>query len=533
MDWAGSFRQIIHGLMHHFRATHEDLLDFFTDAPVGLHFQAGDGTILRANHALAQLLGYSTEELVGMNFSQFYAETGAATPHLEALRSGDVLNSVQVGLRARDGLPRHVLVSASARRRAGEFVYARCFTREIPALRSAMEALERADARKSAILDASLDAIITMDSDGRVQDFNRAAERIFGYSRDQAINRRLSELMIPPHLRAAHEDGLRRFLETGIGPVIGRRIEVNAIRAGGQEFPVELSIAVVQGPPTMFTATLRDISERIAAERKLQDTLQALQRSEADLREADRRKDEFIATLAHELRNPLAPVRTAAEILARRDLAPKNVDSAVDVIRRQVGVMARLLDDLLDVARIAQGKLELRRQAVSVSDVIQLAVQTSEPSRTAKAQHLELAVHTADDLQLVVDPIRIAQVLTNLLNNASKYSDPGQVMTLSTCLREDSVLFEIEDKGIGFKPADAHLLFGLFTQLPAAAGRAQGGLGVGLALSRSVMQLHGGTLQAHSAGLGQGATFTATLPRRQPESPRATAMGAPSGSAPG
>ncbi|TFZ00972.1 PAS domain S-box protein [Ramlibacter henchirensis] len=498
--------------MHQPQATRDDLSDFFDNAPVGLHFQTEDGRIRQSNHALAELLGSTREQLAGQSFTAFYADSVLAADHLERLRKGEDLNSAEVTLRSREGAERHVLVSASVLRNDGRFIHARVFTREIPALRRAIDALAQADARKAAILDASLDAIITMDAEGRLLDFNRAAESIFGYRRHEAIDRRLSELIIPPRLRAAHEAGLRRFLDSGIGPVIGRRIEVEAMRADGQEFPVELSIAVVHGAPPMFTATLRDVTERLRAERELQEALQALQQSESALRAADRRKDEFIATLAHELRNPLSPVRTAAEILARRGLRPEKIDLAVDVIRRQVSVMSRLLDDLLDVARVARGKVELRKELIAVGDVLRLAMQTAQSMLDAKSQRLELQSHVDLDLRLSADPVRLAQVLVNLLTNASKYSDPGQVITLRCCSTGESVLFEVEDRGIGFSSAEAERLFSLFTQLPGSAGRAQGGLGVGLALARSLMQLHGGTLQAHSRGPGQGATFRATLP---------------------
>ena len=494
------------------RATHDDLSDLVDNAPVGIHLQGEDGSIRHANRALAYLLGCTREQLTDKSFTDFYSDMALAADHLERLRAGEVINSAEVTLVSFGGATLDVLVSASALCNDGRFIHARVFTREIPALRHAMNALAQADARKAAILDASLDAIITMDADGRLLDFNRAAESIFGYRRQDAINCRLSELIIPPRLRAAHEAGLRRFLDCGIGPVIGRRIEVDAMRADGQEFPVELSIAVVQGAPPMFTATLRDITRRLTAERELQDALRALQQSESALREADRRKDEFITTLAHELRNPLAPVRTAAEILARRKFLPERTDFAIDVIQRQVAVMSRLLDDLLDVARIARGKLELRKESVVTGDVLRLATQTSQPMLDAKSQRLELQSHMNLDSRLWADPVRLAQVLVNLLNNASKYSDPAQVITLRCSSNAGSVIFEVEDRGIGFTSAQAEHLFDQFTQLPGSAGRAQGGLGVGLAIARSLMQLHGGTLEARSLGPGLGATFKATLP---------------------
>lgn len=488
------------------------LRDFFDNAPVGLHWQLSDGTIQAANFALASLLGYARDELVGANFFDFHADPAMAVDLQDRLARGETIHSQKVVLRTSDGSPRDVLYSASALWENGRFVRARCFTRSIPLLAHAMQALADADARKAAILEASLDAIITMDAEGRLADFNQAAERIFGYSRQQAVGQKLSTLLIPPRLRQAHELGLRRYFETGTGPVLGQRVEIDAMRASGEEFPIELSIAVVHGEPPMFTATLRDITQRKQAERALQETLAALQRSETALRDADRRKDEFIATLAHELRNPLAPVRTAAEILGRRGIGPERALQAADIIRRQVSVMARLLDDLLDIARVTKGKLELRRLPTRVLETVRLACDTVRPALERRQQHLRTDLRLPESLAASMDHVRISQVLSNLLTNASKYSDPGRTVTLRALLRDDALVFEVQDEGIGFRPELAAKLFDMFSQLPESNGRHQGGLGIGLALSLELVRLHGGTLEAFSAGPGRGATFTVTLP---------------------
>lgn len=490
----------------------EVLHDFFDNAPVGLHWHSREGTIQAANRALGALLGCDAHELVGANFLQFHADQKVARELQDRLLAGETINSHKLVLRGRGGGERHVLYSASALWQSGEFVRARCFTRDIPLLAEAMQALAEADARKAAILDASLDAIVTMNAEGRVVDFNHAAERIFGYSRTQALGQSLGRLLIPPRLREAHETGLQRYLATGHGPVLGKRVEIEAMRSTGEEFPVELSIAVVQGDPPMFTATLRDIGERRQAEQALRDTLGALQRSEAALKEADSRKDAFIATLAHELRNPLAPVRTAAEILARPNVGPERTMRSVDIIQRQVSVMARLLDDLLDIARVTRGKLELRRQPTRILDTVDLACDTVRPMLEARQQRLHRDLRIPEHLVVSIDPVRISQVLSNLLANASKYSDPNRNVWLRGMVRDQDLVFEVQDEGIGFRPELAQELFDMFTQLPESAGRAQGGLGIGLSLALELVRLHGGTLQAFSAGPGQGATFSVTLP---------------------
>lgn len=486
--------------------------DFFVHAPVALHWQDEQGIIRKANSALDRLLDLAEPGAAGRNFFAFFDDPALAEVLRQRLAAGETLNSIEVVLRSQAGGVHHVLVSGSVLMRNGSFVHARVFTRDIPHVRKVVEALREANARKAAILDASLDAIITMDSAGNLLDFNPAAEAIFGYTREEAFGRRLSELIIPARLRSAHEEGLRRFLAAGEGPVLGRRIEIDALHSSGREFPVELSISLVRGAAPVFTATLRDITKRREAERELKAALQALRESEAALQEADRRKDEFIATLAHELRNPLAPVRTAAQVLGRVGNDEKRTRWAAEMIGRQVAVMARLLDDLLDTARVRLGKLELRKERVLVHDVLQLAIETARPLIDEKQQSLTLQFKADAALELDLDPVRFGQVVTNLLTNASKYSDRGAEIMLSTDVSDTEFVCEVADQGIGFRPEVAENIFALFSQLPEGTSRAQGGLGVGLALARALVQLHGGKLQASSAGPGRGSVFRVRLP---------------------
>ncbi len=228
------------------------------------------------------------------------------------------------------------------------------------------------------------------------------------------------------------------------------------------------------------------------------------------LEEANRRKDEFLATLAHELRNPLAPIRQAA-MVAKATSDPARQGWAMNIIERQVGHMALLLDDLLDVSRISRGKLQLRIAQVDLKGVVDAAVETAWPMIEARKHKLEvhLPLHA---VQLAVDPVRIAQVLSNLLSNAAKYTDAGGSIRLSAEERAGRLLLQVRDNGIGLSAEHLEAIFGMFSQVASAAERAQGGLGIGLALSRGLVQLHGGTLHARSEGLGQGAEFTVCLP---------------------
>jgi CheY-like chemotaxis protein/two-component sensor histidine kinase len=233
--------------------------------------------------------------------------------------------------------------------------------------------------------------------------------------------------------------------------------------------------------------------------------------AEEALREADRKKDRFIATLAHELRNPLAPIRTAAELLGNPRAGAAELDWARQVIRRQVGHMATLLDDLLDVARITRGKLELRRQPLRLDAVVDTAVEVARPLIDERRIALDVQLPSPAPL-LEADPLRLAQVISNLLTNAAKYSDPGGRIALTARHQGAQVEIAVRDDGIGIPREALDSIFQVFSQVQGAMGRSQGGLGIGLSLVKGLVELHGGTVVAHSEGPGRGSEFVVTLP---------------------
>ncbi|HWP06147.1 MAG TPA: ATP-binding protein [Polyangiaceae bacterium] len=264
------------------------------------------------------------------------------------------------------------------------------------------------------------------------------------------------------------------------------------------------------------------------------DALSALERSKQELAEqaealrtTDRRKDEFLATLAHELRNPLAPIQTGLDILshARHDEAGER---ALGVMNRQLQHMVRLIDDLLDVSRITQGKLELKRARVTLEEVLDTAVETSRP--LIERGHHALRVTVADpNVAFDADATRLAQVVSNLLNNAAKYSPAGGLIELSAQREGNQCLIEVRDDGIGIPADQLDDVFHMFSQVNRALSRSQGGMGIGLALARSLTELHGGTITGESRGLGLGSTFRVRLPvatrtERKPPVPVADAI---------
>jgi signal transduction histidine kinase len=228
----------------------------------------------------------------------------------------------------------------------------------------------------------------------------------------------------------------------------------------------------------------------------------------ARLRESDQRKDEFIAVLAHELRNPLAPIRTSLEILER---VPEGEQArrARGIAMRQLRHMVRLVDDLLDVSRISRGKIVLQRQQLPLAEPVQAAVETSRPLMEARRHRLEVAP-VAPGLRVDGDPTRLAQILTNLLNNAATYTPEGGRVAVETCVQGGEARVTVRDNGMGIEPRRLQQVFELFVQVD--RGGTGGGLGIGLNLAARLAELHGGRIEAHSGGLGQGAAFTLVLP---------------------
>jgi CheY-like chemotaxis protein len=239
----------------------------------------------------------------------------------------------------------------------------------------------------------------------------------------------------------------------------------------------------------------------------------ARRRAEEALRMADRRKDEFLATLAHELRNPLAPIRQAALISKAASASDAQKRWSHDVIDRQVLHMSLLLDDLLDISRVTRGTLVLRIQPTDLASLIDAAVETARPTIDAK-RHALLVQIPPEPVRFSADPLRVAQVLSNLLTNAAKYTDAEGQIRLSASVEADQVVISVADNGIGISADAMPRIFEMFAQVHSSTDRSEGGLGIGLALAKGLVELHGGKMEASSEGLGRGSEFTIRLPRR-------------------
>ena len=331
--------------------------------------------------------------------------------------------------------------------------------------------------------------------DGLLERFNAQWYDYTGTSHEQAVGRGWVQYVHPDDLPAA-----RAAWEGARGGSEAWQVEYRLRRQDGV-YRWYLARAVPQLDPS--GAVARWFGTTI----DIEDALQAAQ----SLRDADRQKDEFLATLAHELRNPLAPIRTAFHLLSSPKANEQVRSHATEIIGRQVGHMSRLLDDLLDVARITQRKLVLKKERVQIATVVGMAMEAARSLADTKGHHLETVLEDSTAL-LVADPVRLAQVLTNLLNNAVKYTDPGGTIRLEARREGDELCLTVTDNGIGLTPLALEHVFTMFAQEQTAIERSEGGLGIGLALAMGLVQLHEGSLSAYSEGEGRGSCFTVKLP---------------------
>jgi PAS domain S-box-containing protein len=357
-------------------------------------------------------------------------------------------------------------------------------------------ALEATEARLRLALEASQTGIWTWDMRTDAVTWTREAYAIHGIAEDAFDG------TAQGFGRLVHPDDAERVWQTAHAAVAARTYyscEFRIIRPSGEvRWVSNLGRATYDpaGSPERMTGTITDITER--------------KRAEQVLREADRRKNEFLATLAHELRGPLAPLRMGLHLLgAAAD--PETAEQTRDMMNRQVVHLARLIDDLLDVSRISRGKLELRRARVPLAEILEHAQEMVRPHVESRGHEVAMQL-PAEPVELYADPVRLAQVFSNLLHNACKYSDKGGRIAVRVTRQGPWAVVLFKDEGIGIAPEDLPYVFGLFSQVAGGSHRAQGGLGIGLSLARSLVEMHGGTISAHSEGAGMGSQFTVSLP---------------------
>jgi PAS domain S-box-containing protein len=481
-----------------------------------------DGRLIQYNEHVAELWGrrpdldQPAERFCGSH--SMFSTDGTLLPREEswmarALRDGVPYAGKETVIARPDGSRRTVLTYVTPIHDAGGRLVAATavlvdITPQAEARDAATAALRASEANFRAFFDSKAIGVVQVDAGGLFIRVNDHYCELTGYSRAELLKMRPFDLDHPDD-READQEHVRRVIEDPAGLY---QTDKRYVRKDGTIGWVHVAANMLRdenGRPTQSAAVAFDISEQKRAEQALQN--------------ADRAKDEFLATLAHELRNPLAPLKNAAALL--RDPATEPAWCR-DVIERQVTHLSRLIDDLLDVSRIARDKLELRKETIEISDVIRSAVEASRPMIESCGQTL-LAAPSTECIYVHGDHVRLTQVLTNLLTNAAKFSQGPGAIRLRAGRDGEEVAIRIADSGIGIAPEELARVFDQFYQSQRRSARSLGGLGIGLSLVRRLVLLHGGSVEAHSEGPGRGSEFVVRLPitaAQAAESPTTEAM---------
>lgn len=411
---------------------------------------------------------------------------------------------------------------------------------DLTAAAGAQDALTSSEAHLRLMVENARDyAIFSTDLQRRVITWNSGAERLLGYAAEEVLGQPADIIFTPEDIAAQAPE---REARTALAE--GRATDERwHRRKDGSEFWASGFLMLMRsrgGEAVGFVKILRDQTAarnaQQALERSQAELLQALddaRKARDELQELDAAKDRFLAVLSHELRNPLASIDSAAALLTAEGSQPEDRAAAAHIVARQAAAMKVLLDDLLDISRLTLGRLGLHREPVSLAAVVDRALESVQPMLAAAHHTLALDL-PPQPVELEADAVRLGQVFSNLLTNAIKYTNPGGSLALRARAGQQSVIVTVADNGIGMDPASIEGMFEMFAQSDPAGGRSQGGLGIGLALAREIVQLHGGSIRARSPGVGQGSEFEVVLPLRgggrspaAPEALSASASAAP------
>lgn len=488
--------------------TGSELSDFFENAAVGLHWVGPDGVILRVNRAELDLLGYNREEYVGHRISEFHADKEVIDDILRCLQAGERLADYPARLRCKDGSIKDVLIDSSVLWEDGRFVHTRCFTRDVTDRKRAEELLRRNEQRLRFVMDSMPQKIFTAKAEGDVDYFNPVWFEFTGLSFEQIRDWGWKQFIHPDDL----DETVRLWTQSVASGDL--YCQEHRFRRADGEYRWHLSRAkAMMGDDRkvlMWVGSNTDIHEQ-------KQTANELREIAAQLSEADRRKNEFLAILAHELRNPLAPIRNALQIMQVTNGDGEAVATASETMERQIGLMVRLVDDLLDISRISRGKIDLRRERVELASAVHHAVEAARSLAQCMEHDLTVTL-PPQPIYVYADSIRLAQVVGNLLNNACKFTEKGGHISLTVEREAEQAVIRVRDNGIGIAPDQLSRIFEMFTQVDTSLERTVGGLGIGLALVQNLVEMHGGTVEVHSEGHGHGCEFVVRLPIAAPAS---------------
>jgi PAS domain S-box-containing protein len=532
------------------RQTETELTDFFENATIGFHWVGPDGTILRVNQAELDLLGYSREEYVGRNIAEFHVDPLVIENILTRLRAGELLRDVDARMRCKDNSIKHVRINSSVFWDEGKFAHTRCFTRDITARKRTESRLalqyavtrilaESGDFIESAQkimqaacenLDWDVGALWMLDRESNVMrclDFCKpsalAVDEFEKLTRETALDKGVG---LPGRIWASGEPA--RIDNVTADPNFPRAhaAELVGLR-GGFGFPILLGQEVL-GVLEFFSREIREPDEELfkmmmslggqigqftkrrRAEEERADLLERERTARTDAEKANRLKDEFLATVSHELRTPLNAVIGWSRMLRSGRLDPESAHHALEVIERNACAQKQIIEDILDVSRVITGKLQLTLGPVDLVAIVDAALDAVRPALEAKGIKIETIIDA--DLRIVSgDADRLQQVVWNLLSNAAKFTPSGGKVEVRMSHNSTHVQIEVSDTGPGIDPDFLPHVFERFRQADGSTTRTHGGLGLGLAIVRHLVELHGGVITADNRSDGPGAIFSVKL----------------------
>jgi len=462
-----------------------------------------NGIIQTWNAGAERLLGYKAKEIIGKSVTTIIPadRMNEETEILSRLRRGQPYERRETIRVAKDGRPIHVSLSVSPLKDSeGNVIGASKILHDISDILAARDALAKESELFATTLRSIGDAVIVTDAEGHITFVNPEAERLTGWPQSDAAGKLLPDVfrIVNEQTRNSVENPVDKVLRSG--GTVGLANHTILIDRDGIERPIDDSAAPIiraEGEHLGVVLVFRDITERKRAEKALQEEAQ--------------RKDEFLAILSHELRNPLAPIGIAVEILQRIGSSNPQFKQLCGIVDRQTKQLTRLLDDLLDISRISSGKILLKKEYVDLSLAVSSAVESVGPQISSKSHNLTTEIPSAP-LFVYGDSVRLSQVVANLLSNAARYMDRGGRVVLKLERQGPNAVICVRDYGIGISSDQILRIFDMFTQVDHSLGHGQGGLGVGLSLAKQLVNLHGGTLEASSEGLGKGSEFTVRIP---------------------
>ena len=493
------------------RISEEHYRSLFEGMPIGLYRTTASGKILDVNTALARMLGYPDREaLLAVGADRVYVNPEDRARWEQMMLRSWVVKDFEAQFRRLDGTI--IWTRDNARivpDREGKMMCYEGSLEDITEHRQALHTLRESEERIRKISESAHDAILMMDSEGNISFWNRAAERIFGYSQQEALGSNLHQLLAPARFHAAHEDAFGLFQQTGTGPVVGKTLEMTGLKHDGSEFPVELSLSAMKaGDRWNAIGIIRDITERAKAAEEL---ARAREQAEA----ANEAKGTFLASMSHEIRTPLNAILGMTSLLLDTQLDDQQLDY-VETTRVSGDILLTVINDILDFSKIEADKLTLEECPFSLRSCVEDALDLV--TTQAADKPLDLAYIISEHLPqtFVGDVTRIRQILVNLLGNAVKFTERGEVVVSVTGQlrdRQDYLIhFSVKDTGIGVPLERQERLFRSFSQVDASTTRKYGGSGLGLVISKRLSELMGGTTWMESSGIpGEGSTFHFTV----------------------